>query len=192
MTIFEQVKELRDCQQIIGEYIPLKKKGRYFIGTCPFHPDKHPSMYVLKEFFKCHACGAGGDGIKFVKMHLKLNTMTEAANVIIKDFGLPCQTNDTCSEKAEQERKRRIRQRKLTEALKTWRNVAYGRFCALFRACRESLRTMSPGTVGYYASNRLLPELDYITDMLASEDMGKWVHIKDVYGYSWGVQDEAD
>ncbi len=55
--------------QIISDYIHLEKKGNNYIGLCPFHQDTNPSMSVspTKGIFKCFSCGAGGNGITFVK-----------------------------------------------------------------------------------------------------------------------------
>jgi len=48
--------------------IPLKRKGRYLWGQCPFHADKTPSFKVDvdKQTYKCFGCGEGGDVISFV------------------------------------------------------------------------------------------------------------------------------
>ena len=63
-----------DIVEIISSYTPLNKKGHYYWGCCPFHPDLKPSMSVnpTKGNFKCFACGANGDAITFLsKIHKK-------------------------------------------------------------------------------------------------------------------------
>ena len=59
----DQVQQATDIVQLIGEHVALKQKGREWIGLCPFHDDKNPSMHVSpqKQIFKCFVCGAGGD-----------------------------------------------------------------------------------------------------------------------------------
>ena len=60
--------------EIISSYTPLKKKGNYYWGCCPFHTDLKQSMSVnpTKGTFKCFACGANGDAITFLsKIHKK-------------------------------------------------------------------------------------------------------------------------
>ncbi|MFM7239455.1 MAG: CHC2 zinc finger domain-containing protein, partial [Cyanobium sp.] len=42
----EAVKERADIVDVVGEHVVLKKKGREFVGICPFHDDKSPSMTV--------------------------------------------------------------------------------------------------------------------------------------------------
>jgi DNA primase len=65
-----QVQQANDIVDVVGEHVSLKKKGRELIGLCPFHEDHRPSMNVnpVKQIFKCFACGAGGDVLKFIQM----------------------------------------------------------------------------------------------------------------------------
>jgi DNA primase len=71
----EEILDATDLVALIGERVPLRKQGKEFVGLCPFHPDKKPSMYVnpAKGIFKCFACGAGGDALKFVQLYDKLD-----------------------------------------------------------------------------------------------------------------------
>ena len=61
----EAVKERADIVDVVGEHVVLKKKGREFVGICPFHDDTSPSMTVspAKPFYYCFSCGAGGNAI---------------------------------------------------------------------------------------------------------------------------------
>ena len=60
---------------IISRYVPLEKKGKEYMGVCPFHADTNPSMHVSaeKQIYKCFACGAGGDVFRFVSKMENLN-----------------------------------------------------------------------------------------------------------------------
>ena len=64
----KQIVEKADIVSIIGKYVKLDKKGANFIGLCPFHDDKNPSMSVspTKRVFKCFSCNTGGDVVTFV------------------------------------------------------------------------------------------------------------------------------
>jgi DNA primase len=64
-----RVQQANDIVEIVSEHVSLKKKGRELVGLCPFHEDHRPSMYVnpAKQIYKCFACGAGGDVLKFVQ-----------------------------------------------------------------------------------------------------------------------------
>ncbi|MCI6987971.1 MAG: DNA primase [Campylobacter sp.] len=71
----DRLLESCDIVDIIEHYIPLRKSGSNFVGLCPFHDDKNPSMSVNanKGFFHCFSCKAGGNAIKFVMDYEKLS-----------------------------------------------------------------------------------------------------------------------
>jgi DNA primase len=73
--LVSRIQQANDIVDLIGEYVSLKKKGREMVGLCPFHTDHRPSMYVnpAKQIFKCFACGAGGDCLKFIQMQENLS-----------------------------------------------------------------------------------------------------------------------
>ena len=54
---------------LIGQYVPLKRRGANYIGLCPFHREKTPSFTVApdKQIFKCFGCSEGGTAIQFIK-----------------------------------------------------------------------------------------------------------------------------
>ena len=56
--------------EIVGERVELRKAGKEFLGRCPFHDDRRPSLYVNedKDVFLCRSCGAGGDVIRFIEL----------------------------------------------------------------------------------------------------------------------------
>src|SRR4030043_2120915 len=73
--VVNQVQQANDIVDVISEHVNLVKKGREMVGLCPFHEDHRPSMNVnaVKQIFKCFACGAGGDVLKFVQMRENLS-----------------------------------------------------------------------------------------------------------------------
>ena len=67
----EFINEVRsnvNIVDIISQYVSLEKKGKDYIGLCPFHQEKTPSFTVNeeKQFFKCFGCGKGGNVFKFL------------------------------------------------------------------------------------------------------------------------------
>ena len=68
-SLIQEIRSKADIVQIIQNYLPLIKKGKNFVGVCPFHDDHDPSMSVSqdKQIFKCFVCGAGGNVFNFVK-----------------------------------------------------------------------------------------------------------------------------
>ena len=87
-----RVQQANDIVDVVGEHVSLKKKGRELIGLCPFHEDHKPSMNVnpVKQIFKCFACGAGGDVLKFVQMREGL-TFPQAIERLAERAGIALQ-----------------------------------------------------------------------------------------------------
>lgn len=84
----EVVAELKSqvpIQELISEYLTLKKSGRGFVALCPFHDDHNPSLQIhpQKGIFKCFSCGTGGDVITFYSLINKqkwFDAVVELAN----------------------------------------------------------------------------------------------------------------
>jgi len=84
-----RVQQANDIVDVVSEHVSLKKKGREMVGLCPFHEDHKPSMNVspVKQIFKCFACGAGGDVLKFVQMRENL-TFPQAVERLAERAGI--------------------------------------------------------------------------------------------------------
>ena len=69
------IRSKTDIVDIIGERIPLVKKGKNFFGICPFHDDTNPSMSVSREkqIFTCFTCHATGNVFKFLMDYEKMS-----------------------------------------------------------------------------------------------------------------------
>ncbi|TCD57078.1 DNA primase [Synechococcus sp. BS55D] len=89
----EAVKERADIVDVVGEHVVLKKKGREFVGICPFHDDSKPSMTVspAKQFYYCFSCGAGGNSIKFL-MELQRQSFGDVVLDLARKYQLPIET----------------------------------------------------------------------------------------------------
>ncbi len=66
--IANEIRNKVDIVDIIGQRIPLVKKGKNYWGVCPFHDDTNPSMSVSrdKQIYKCFSCGAAGNVFTFL------------------------------------------------------------------------------------------------------------------------------
>jgi len=64
----EEIKKKINIVNIVGEQVALKKKGKNFVGLCPFHGEKTASFMVNEELqiYKCFGCSKGGDVYKFL------------------------------------------------------------------------------------------------------------------------------
>lgn len=91
----DAVKERADIVDVVGEHVVLKKKGREFVGVCPFHDDSKPSMTVSpqKQFYYCFSCGAGGNSIKFL-MEFQRQSFSEVVLDLARRYQLPVETVD--------------------------------------------------------------------------------------------------
>ena len=83
----QEVKDKADIVDVISEHIVLKKKGKEFVGICPFHDDSKPSMTVSpsKQFYYCFSCGAGGNSIKFLMEFTRANFSDVVLNLAKKN-----------------------------------------------------------------------------------------------------------
>ena len=84
-----RVQQANDIVDVVGEHVSLKRKGREMVGLCPFHDDHKPSMNVntSKQIFKCFACGAGGDVLRFIQMREGL-TFSQAVERLAERAGI--------------------------------------------------------------------------------------------------------
>jgi len=89
----ESVKERVDIVDVVGEHVVLKKKGKEFVGICPFHDDSKPSMSVIpgKQFYYCFSCGAGGNAIKFL-MEFQRQSFSDVVLDLAKKYQVPIDT----------------------------------------------------------------------------------------------------
>lgn len=67
-NLIDEVRSAVNIVDIISQYVSLTKKGKDYVGLCPFHQEKTPSFTVSesKQFFKCFGCGKGGNVFKFL------------------------------------------------------------------------------------------------------------------------------
>lgn len=68
IDIANTIREKVDIVEVIGQRLPLVKKGKNYFGVCPFHDDNNPSMSVSREkqIYKCFSCGASGNVFNFL------------------------------------------------------------------------------------------------------------------------------
>ncbi len=69
----DKIMETARIEEVVGDFVHLKKRGTSLIGNCPFHGEKTPSFHVSvsKGIYKCFGCGKGGDSVRFIMEHEK-------------------------------------------------------------------------------------------------------------------------
>ena len=85
----DKISEAARVEEVVGDYVTLKKRGVNLIGLCPFHDEKTPSFYVspVKGIYKCFGCGKGGHAINFV-MEKELMSYPDALRHLAKKYNI--------------------------------------------------------------------------------------------------------
>ena len=86
----DELRERMSLAEIVGRRVKLTRRGREYIGLCPFHNEKTPSFSVVEDkgFYHCFGCGAHGDVIGFA-MQTESLTFPEAVEQLARKAGLP-------------------------------------------------------------------------------------------------------
>lgn len=96
-----------DINDVIGEYVHLKKSGKNYLGLCPFHAEKTPSfsVHVEKQFYRCFGCGAAGNAVSFL-MDIEGYSFPQAVQVLGEKVGInlhvPASSNTETQQKNEE------------------------------------------------------------------------------------------
>lgn len=101
--LIEEIRAHSSITEVIGNYIPLVKKGRAFTAVCPFHDDHDPSLSISdqKQIFKCFVCGVGGNVFSFVTRYKKCS-FEEAVAEVAKISNIPFNYNVTRKQEPKQ------------------------------------------------------------------------------------------
>ena len=86
----QEVVRRNDIEEVVGQYVQLRRRGRTLSGLCPFHNEKTPSFVVYPDTqsFYCFGCGAAGDVISFVRKYNNLGYV-EAVKQLASRVGMP-------------------------------------------------------------------------------------------------------
>ena len=81
--------------EVVSEFVTLRKRGVNLVGLCPFHDDKTPSFYVSpsKGLCKCFACGKGGNPVHFIMEHEQLS-YPDALRWLARKYHIEIQERD--------------------------------------------------------------------------------------------------
>ncbi len=105
MSILDTVR----IEEVVGDFVTLKKRGANLIGVCPFHKEKTPSFIVspAKGIFKCFGCGKAGDSVRFIMEH-EHYSYPEALRFLAQKYGIIIEEKEQTPEElmAQNERER--------------------------------------------------------------------------------------
>ena len=85
----QSVKDAMRVEEVVGDFVALKRKGPRYLGLCPFHNEKTPSFNVSPNLgiYKCFGCGEAGDAITFLEKHEHLSYV-EAIRWLAKRYAI--------------------------------------------------------------------------------------------------------
>ena len=94
----EEIRSAANIVDVISEYIQLRKRGKNFIGLCPFHNEKTPSFTVSdeKQIFHCFGCHAGGNVFKFLMDYEKISFI-ESVQETAQRYGITLDLEEEAS-----------------------------------------------------------------------------------------------
>ncbi len=96
-SFLEELRNRVSLPGLIGRHVRLTKRGRDYLGLCPFHNEKSPSFHVYDDHYHCFGCGAHGDAIEFLKAKSGLS-FPEAVEQLAGEagMGVPQQRPEDC------------------------------------------------------------------------------------------------
>ena len=167
MNVFGTVKASISTREAAARYgVEVNRHGK---ALCPFHNDRHPSLFVDDDHYHCYACGEHGDVIDFTsKLHgLKLY---EAAQKLAYDFGI---TQDKPPTKAMQEKQNRKSE---AQRLRENEKLCFSALMEYYRLLQEWMVLDAPRTPEDRHHDRFvqachnLSYVEYLVDLLIMGD----------------------
>ncbi len=102
----ETIQKIFDAariEEVVSDFVTLRKRGVNYIGLCPFHNEKTPSFTVspAKGIFKCFGCGKAGNTVKFIMEH-EHYSYPEALKYVAKKYGIEVEETELTTEEKQQ------------------------------------------------------------------------------------------
>lgn len=131
----DRIIDAARIEDVVGDFVTLKRRGANFVACCPFHNEKTPSFYVspAKGIYKCFGCGKVGTSVGFIMEHESLSYV-DALKYLAKKYGIEVVEKEESAED--------IAQRQRNESLMLVSEFAAGFFS-------ESLKTREGQAIGY-------------------------------------------
>ena len=100
-SVVEEVRQATDIVDVISQYVRLQKRGKNYLGLCPFHTEKTPSFTVNREkgLYHCFGCGVGGNVFTFLTQYEKISFGEALRQLAARaNISLPSYNNEKQSE----------------------------------------------------------------------------------------------
>lgn len=99
-----EVLETARAEEVVGDFVQLRRRGQNYIGLCPFHSEKTPSFNVnpQRNIYKCFGCGEGGDPAKFLMEYEQLS-FPDAIRWLARKYNIKLKEKEVSQEFVEEE-----------------------------------------------------------------------------------------
>lgn len=99
----QKIQDYARIEEVVGDFLTLKRSGSNYKACCPFHDEKSPSFMVspAKNIFKCFGCGKSGDSIHFVMEHERLS-YPEALRYLANRYGIEVEESQDSAKQVEE------------------------------------------------------------------------------------------
>lgn len=157
----ERIMDTAKVEEVVGDFVSLRKRGVNMIGLCPFHNEKTPSFTVspAKNLWKCFGCGKGGNAVHFIMEHEQLS-YPDAIKWLAKKYHIEIKERERTEEEIQQENIREsmfvINQYALQYFTQTLHNSEEGKAIGLNYFRNRGLRdeTIKKFSLGYSLEQR--------------------------------------
>lgn len=99
----DKILDAARIEEVVGDFITLKKRGVNLLGLCPFHGEKTPSFTVspVKGIYKCFGCGKAGNAVNFIMDHESM-TYPDALRFLAKKYNIEIEEKEITPEERAQ------------------------------------------------------------------------------------------
>lgn len=103
----ERIHDAARIEEIVSEYVTLRRRGTNYVGLCPFHDEKTPSFMVspAKGICKCFGCGKGGTSVNFL-MEVEQISYVEALRIVAKKYNIEIKEKEMSPEQVQHQNER--------------------------------------------------------------------------------------
>ncbi|MCP3930060.1 MAG: DNA primase [Bacteroidetes bacterium] len=98
----QEIFEAAKIEEVVEDFVQLKRRGVNMLGLCPFHHEKTPSFTVspTKNIFKCFGCGKGGNAVQFLMEHENFS-FPDALRFLARKYGIKIEERELTQEERE-------------------------------------------------------------------------------------------
>lgn len=193
--IVDEVLANTDIVDVISAHVHLKKRGKDYVGLCPFHNEKTPSFTVVpgKNMYYCFGCGAGGSAVTFL-MKYNNSTFTEALQELADRAGITLPVRELSEEAGKREKHRQdllaVNKETATYYYKLLRSRRGERGMRYFAGRQLSAETLNKFGLGFADGSRndltaYLRKKGFSDDLILESDVALFNEKQGVHDRFW-------